>query len=404
MKPSHVTRRQFIKAAGVAGVASLVAPAHGLTQNAEPAAVPNPKVPSRTFGKTGVKVSMLSLGGIFDIAANQLVLKRALDFGVTYWDTAEVYVNGNSEKGIGMYLEKNPEVRKQIFLVSKAGGSHSPDGLTRSLNRSLERLKTDYLDLYFLHGIGNGDALSDDVKAWAEKTKASGKIKFFGFSSHGGMEHTLQAAAKLGWIDGLMLKYDFRLMQTDAMRSAMDACAKAGIGLTAMKTQGGGPLRADSEADLKLGGHFIKRGFTDKQAKVKAVWENPQVAAICSQMGNISVLESNVAAALDKTKLTAADHAALKLYAQQTCNSYCAGCTHLCERALQGQVPVADIMRSLMYQRIYNDPALARQTFAALPPTLRAALPHLDCAAAERLCPQALPITQLLREAHTLLS
>ena len=51
---------------------------------------------------------MLALGGIFDITTNQLVLQRALDFGVTYWDTANGYTNGNSEKGIGMFFEKNP--------------------------------------------------------------------------------------------------------------------------------------------------------------------------------------------------------------------------------------------------------------------------------------------------------
>lgn len=396
MKPSHVSRRDFVKTVTAAGMGSMLA-GPALAQTAAP-----PPMPLRPFGKTGIKVPMLSLGGIFDIAANQLVLKRALDFGVTYWDTAEVYVNGNSEKGIGIYLEKNPGLRKQLFLVSKAGGSHSPAGLDRSLNQSLERLKTDYLDLYFLHGIGGGDALSPEVKSWAEKTKAAGKIRLFGFSTHGGMERTLQAAAKLGWIDGLMLKYDFRLMQTDAMRAAIDACANAGIGLTAMKTQGGGPLRAETEADLKLGGHFIKRGFTDKQAKVKAVWENSQIASICSQMGSIAVLESNVAAALDKTKLTASDHSALRLYAGQTCTTYCAGCTHLCEPALGGHVPVADVMRCLMYHRVYGDAALAQQTFASLPAEARACLPHLDGALAQAVCPQGLPVAQLLREAHQL--
>jgi uncharacterized protein len=403
MKPTQVTRRDFMKTVGAAGMGSMLATGRVLAQDGRPAAA-NPKVPSRPFGKTGVNVSMLALGGIFDIAANQLVLQRALDFGVTYWDTAEVYVNGNSEKGIGMYLEKHPEVRKQIFLVSKAGGSHSTDGLNRSLNQSLERLKTDYIDLYFLHGIRGGRALSDEVKAWAEKTKASGKIRLFGFSTHGGMEETLEAAAKLGWVDGLMLKYDFRLMQTDAMRAALDASAKAGIGLTAMKTQGGGPLRAETEADLKLGGHFIRHGFTDKQAKLKAVWENPQVAAICSQMGSISVLESNVAAALDKTKLTAADHSALKEYAQETGATYCAGCTHLCEAALNEQVPVGELMRCLMYHRVYGDAALAREVFAALPADIRKRLPRLECAAAERVCPQRLPIGRLVREAHGLLA
>ncbi len=395
-------------AVGIAGMGSMLGTRCMLAQgDSTAAASPSGlagKMPMRAFGKTGVKVSMLALGGIFDISANQLVLQRALDFGVTYWDTAEGYVNGNSEKGIGMYLEKHPEVRRQLFLVTKAGGPHTPAALTKKLEQSFERLKTDYVDLYFLHGIRGGDELTDEIKVWAEKAKAANKIKFFGFSTHGGMEETLQAAAKTGWVDGLMLKYDYRIMHTDAMRAAMDACEKAGIGVTAMKTQGGGPIHPDNDADLKLAGHFLQRGFTDKQAKVKAVWENPQVASVCSQMGSVFVLDSNAAAANDKTKLSSQDHDALRHYAQATCSQYCAGCTHLCEQALRQHIPVADVMRSLMYARVYSDNDLARQTFRAMSPAKQSALLSIDFSASEQICPQRLPIGKLMAEAHQMLA
>ena len=387
-----------MKTVGIAGVGSVLGARQAFAQADPPAAALTP-VPTRVFGKTGVKVPMLSLGGIFDIIANQLILQRALDFGVTYWDTANVYTNGNSEKGIGLYFEKHPEVRKKIFLVSKAG-THNPARLDEMLEESFQRMKTDYIDLYFLHGIGGGDALNDEIKAWAEKAKKANKIRFFGFSAHGNMENSLQAAAKLGWVDGIMLRYDFRLMNTDAMKAAIEACAKAGIGLTAMKTQGGGPLRAETDADLKLGGHFIKKGFTDKQAKLKAVWETAEIASICSAMYNTTVLESNVAAAHDKTKLTAADHSALRHYAQATHSQFCAGCTHLCERAVGGSAPVGDVMRCLMYHRSYGDLELAKQTFARLPRYSS----EVDFHAAERVCPHGLPIAQLMREATTILA
>ncbi len=372
MKTKHVSRRNFMKAVGLAGMSSAIS-ARTLAQtsaSSSPAEAAAPaKAPTRTFGKTGEKVSALALGGIFDIVSNQLILQRALDFGVTYWDTANGYNNGNSEKGIGIYFEKNPEARKKVFLVTKAGGGTGEGNLNEKLEESLRRLKTDYIDLYFLHGVGNGGALTPAVKAWAEKAKADKKIRFFGFSCHGNMAQTLAAAAKLGWIDGIMLRYDYRVMHTDEMKAAMDACEKAGIGLTAMKTQGGGPIKVDDDADLKLAGHFVKRGFTEHQARLKAVWENPQIATICSQMANVTVLSANVAASLDKTKLAAADHAALREYASATCDRYCAGCTEICEEALGGLVPVGDVMRSLMYERTYGDTRLAKQTFENLPST-----------------------------------
>lgn len=72
-------------------------------------------VPKRPFGKTGENVPILGLGGMFDIPSNQLLMKQAVKWGVTYWDTADCYEGGNSEKGIGMYFEKYPEERKRFF-------------------------------------------------------------------------------------------------------------------------------------------------------------------------------------------------------------------------------------------------------------------------------------------------
>jgi hypothetical protein len=399
MKENNFSRRNFVKTLGAVGVGSLVGAGKALAQSNAPAAAAPPKpanVATRIFGRTGLPVSMLGLGGMFDIENNQLMLKQALDWGVTYWDTSAGYNGGKSEGGMGMFLEKNPQRRKDIFLVTKYDGG----GMTNALEQSLTKLKTDYVDMYFLHGTTGG--FSAETKAWAEKMKAAKKIRFFGFSTHSNMENDLQAAAKAGWIDGIMLKYDFRLMQTDAMKAAVDAATKAGIGLTAMKTQSKSPVATETEADLKMGGHFIQRGFTQQQAKLKAVWENPQIATICSQMPNLNILHANIAAALDKTNLTAADHSALQAYADATSAEHCAGCTHICETALNQQVPVGDVMRCLMYHRAYGDQELARKVFGQLPEAARRGLASFNYAAAERACPHGLPIAQLMREAGEL--
>jgi hypothetical protein len=404
MNHNNVSRRDFMKVMGVAGAGSALGAGRAAAQDkapAPPAAVG--KVPTRPFGKTGVKVPILALGGIFDISTNQLTLQRALDLGVNYWDTAHVYVNGNSELGIGMYFEKHPEARKNVFLVTKAGGSPTPDGLTKMLELSFQRLKTDYVDLFFLHGIRDGGALTDEVKNWAEKAKAANKIRFFGFSTHDNMADCLQAGAKAGWIDAVMPKCDFRQMNTDEMRAALDACAKAGVGITAMKTQGRGSFNLESEADLKLGGHFMKSGFTQQQAKIKAIWENQQISSVCSAMYNVTVLSANAAAAMDKTKLSAADHDALRQYAAETRGRHCAGCTRLCESALGNQVPIGNLMRSLMYHHGYGDTRLAKEVYEQVPEGVRARLVSTDYAAAERVCPHALPIAQMVREAVELL-
>jgi predicted aldo/keto reductase-like oxidoreductase len=393
-KANNWSRRKFLKAAGAAGVGSVMAPMTDLVNAYEPPAT----IPTRPFGKTGAQVSILSVGGTVDTASNQLMLRQAVKWGATYWDTAPSYRWGRSEEGFGKYLDKYPQDRKKIFLVTKSG-AWTPKGMTRDLNASLDKMKTDYIDLYFVHGISSISKMDKDTKAWAEKAKREGKIRFFGFSTHSNMEKCLLGAAKLGWVDGIMMTYNYRLMHTDDMRRAVDACVKAGIGLTAMKTQGGGQVKTNSETELKLAGRFLEKGFTDAQARLKSVWENPQISSICSRMKNMTILMSNVAAALDKTQLSAHDTELLQRYATETRSAYCAGCTAICESNVKGGVPIGDVMRYLMYCNSYDDYEYAAAGFKRIPGNIRRDLTRLDYTRAERKCPQGLPIAQLMQEA-----
>jgi hypothetical protein len=394
---SHDTnwsRREFLKTTGTAGLGLLAA-----------SALPGPlgaqatvQVPTRPFGKTGANVAILSLGGMFDIPNNQLMMRQAAKWGVTYWDTANSYEGGNSELGIGKYFAKYPEDRQSIFLVTKST-AWTLKGMAEHLNLSLERMRTNYIDLFFVHGIRSISSMDQDMQKWGEKAKAEGRIRFFGFSTHSNMEDCLLGAAALGWIDGIMMTYNYRLMHSDAMRRAVDVCARAGIGLTAMKTQGGGQVLTSGANELNLGGRFLQSGFTQGQAKLKAVWENPQIASICSQMPSMALLSENTAAAINKTRLSALDREALEREARAGAAGYCAGCTRFCEPALAAAVPVGRVMRYLMYSRSYGDSEFASRRFRALPAEVRASLSRLDYTAAEERCPQRMPIDRLMREA-----
>jgi predicted aldo/keto reductase-like oxidoreductase len=392
-KKHNPSRRDFLKAAGAAGVGSVIAAINPLAE----AAQGTETVPVRPFGKTGATVSILSMGGMFDIASNQIMMKQALKWGVTYWDTADCYQHG-SERGIGKYFDKYSEDRNKIFLVTKSD-ARDPKGMTRLLDRSLERMRTGYIDLYFVHGIYGIDELNERTRIWAEKAKKAGKIRFFGFSTHSNMEECMLAAAKLGWIDGIMMAYNFRLMHTDPMKRAVDACRKAGIGLTAMKTQGGGSVRTDTDVELQMAGRFLRKGFTDAQAKLMAVWQNPDIASICSQMPNMTILKANVGAALNRTDLSREDMGWLHRYARKTHSNYCAGCTNICESAVEPDVPIGDVMRYLMYYRSYGEYDYAAVRFRTIPENIRLKMADLDYSAAEQKCPQKMAIGKLMREA-----
>ena len=177
-----LTRRQWLKSMGTVGLSSLLLSDNaisGIDDALSSAGISgDQQIPLRPFGKTGVHVSMLSLGGMFDIPSNQLLLKQALKWGVTYWDTADCYGNGKSENGIGKFFSKYPAERERVFLVTKSD-DRDPEGMTGLLNRSLKRMNTGYVDLYFVHGVRDIDELNDDTRQWAKQAKALGKIKFF---------------------------------------------------------------------------------------------------------------------------------------------------------------------------------------------------------------------------------
>jgi predicted aldo/keto reductase-like oxidoreductase len=265
--------------------------------------------------------------------------------------------------------------------------------------------------MYFIHYVKNvKDELTSEVKAWAEKAKAEGKIRLFGFSAHKNMENSMLAAAKLGWIDGIMMSYNYRLMVKDEMKRAVDACVKAGIGLTAMKTQAAflayfyATIGSKTDDGLNMIESFLKKGYTEEQAKLKVVWENPNIASICSAMPNMTILQANAAAALNENKLSLRDKQLFERYAQRTASGYCAGCADICESAVDFRVPISDVLRCSMYHNGYGDRDKALALFNTLPAEKKSNIFITDYSKAEQFCPQKIQISKVLKKTHEDLS
>lgn len=174
-------RRQFVGGA-LAGVAALAPPARG-------AAVRAGDVPRRVFGKTGEKLTIIGQAGgrlsLCDFDQATAVTRRAYDLGLNYFDNAHSYWNGRSEEVYGAALH---DVRKQVFLTSKTT-SRTRAGAEAELELSLKRLKTDYLDLWQIHAVGEMEdvdqifAPGGAIEAF-EAAKKAGKCRFIGFTGH----------------------------------------------------------------------------------------------------------------------------------------------------------------------------------------------------------------------------
>jgi predicted aldo/keto reductase-like oxidoreductase len=397
-------RRTFLKATGM-GSASIALsaglPGKVLAAEAEKDS-PSKVMPTRILGKTGVPVSILALGGITDWTINQALLRVAFNMGVTYWDTAYGYGNGKSEIGIGQYLDKYPEDRKKIFLVTKTHES-SPEGMTKSLNVSLERMKTDWVDLVFIHGLASEKSLTPEVKAWVEQKRKEGKIKFFGYSVHLNNSQILVQTSTLGWIDAIMPTYNYRTMINDDINMGIEACAKAGIGLTAMKVMGMRFMPAETPEELKAANSFVEKGYTLEQAKLKALWKDERIASCCVAMYNLDVLKSNVAAATDSRELSGREIEILRRLAENTCSQYCPGCMK-CASVMGADSRIPDVLRYMMYYNSYGEMDRAREEFKRLPENFRNSLASRDYSPAERICPNNIKIGKAMKEAIRILA
>jgi len=231
-------RREFIKA--MAAMAAVGLPSG--TFAAEPQTMPR-----RTLGKTGVEVSALALGGVIGMQLPPskdhdpiAIADMALDLGITYFDTAPSYNNGQSETNFGQVLARR---RKEVFQTSKTG-ERTYDGTMRSVEQSLKRLRTDYLDLLQIHGIGP----KEDLEAWdkpagvytaLQKLREQKVTRFIGVTGHDSAE-MLRKAIEMYEFDTLLTTLNPISRRKPFRNDLLPVANRKKMGVIAMKVMGGG--------------------------------------------------------------------------------------------------------------------------------------------------------------------
>ena len=217
------------------------------------------------LGKTGLKVSRLGAGlaqlgqlAADDVDAAERILGGALDGGVNFFDTGECY--GNSEELIGKAVGHR---RDEIVLATKAG--HTPDksperGWTgelvrESIDRSLMRLKTDYVDVIQMHADNISAPLPDDVIQAALDAKAAGKTRFLGYS---GENEDAEWAVHSGLFD--TLQTSFNLVDQRARHGLFEQARSGGVGIIGKRPIANAIWgKVTSEGDAGLSGTNIER-------------------------------------------------------------------------------------------------------------------------------------------------
>ena len=359
----------------------------------------------RRLGRTGLKISEISLGGspVPDWALMQQLAER----GVNYIDSSHTYQNGNSERMIGQLLKKMGRERIHVGTKFHVRGNWDTDGIIKSVDGSLKRLGTDYIDVLLIHGPDRPEQLTDDrVLEAFERMKKDGKFRFKGFSCHGNHASLVEAAVESDQYDVIQLAYNIFDVEGTAnpetkmgdylgqsgLRRLIRLARARDIGIIAMKT-------------LKSGSKFQDlSSYTDGvslyQAMIRWVLDNPNVSSVVTEIMTFEQMEEDLAAA--RQPLSRQEMGLLLRHVAENAGDYCHSCGS-CRMGCPADIPVPDIFRFSAYLEIYGKKEMARRAYSRLSAGQRANNCR-DCSACERNCPWGLPVREKLRRSHSLLA
>jgi len=370
----------------------------------------------RKLGRTGESVSTLAFGAmrlphepgdpesIVHAEAQDLVY-RALALGVNLLDTAWNYHREKSEAFLGDIL--SPGERGKILLSTKLPCwlVENPDDAGRFLDKQMERLRTDWLDIYLLHGLNRRTwekMKAAGIPEWGARMKEEGRIRFFGFSFHDSYETYKDVLAHMNWdLCLLMLNYVDTEYQA-GLRGVLDAAAR-GMGVMIMEPLRGGFLAANLPSDVSA--CFPDTQYSPAALGLRWVWNLPGVSTLLSGMTTVDQLEENAALA-DLSPAGCLDTGELEAYKKarevflSRAEIPCTQCEY-CMPCPQG-VAIPWCFNYYNYYTMHADLEQARTLYGFIGERFGAHRCN-RCGACLERCPRGLSIPDLLEKVHATL-
>jgi predicted aldo/keto reductase-like oxidoreductase len=383
----EITRRDFLlrAAAGAAALGAVSGTGLSVSDALAGQAGGAKGMKHRVLGRTELKVSELGLGTIK--TENPAVMRRALDLGINYFDTAECYQGGNAEVRLGEALAGR---RGEAIVATKwhTNGRTPAEDLLASLESSLKRLKMDHVDLIQIHGAGRvGQVESDELWEAFSRAKQAGKVRFNGLSTHSNQVEVIRAAIKTGRYDAVLPSYNAVI--GERVGGAIAEAKKAGLGVIAMKALQ--PVHDGKGTEAFAG----LKGSPYQQA-IQWLLRDQNVSTVIVDMPTFEQLDEDLGAVVTPPRQAEREEfeRAVALVAAGTCH-LCGACTGQCPQ----RVRVADIMRCRLYHDGYGDRGRARELYRALPAGASAAA-CVNCEQCRVICPWGVPVRERLEQVH----
>lgn len=266
------------------------------------------------LGKSDLRISRIGFGCMSlgdEDAVNETILHRALDLGINFFDTADLYRKGMNELCVGKALKPN---RDKIYIATKVGNQWRADGsgwdwnprkayILAEVENSLQRLQTDYIDLYQLHGGTIDDPIDETIEAF-EQLKQQGKIRNYGISSI--RPNVIREYIKRSNIVSVMMQYS--LLDRRPEESCLPLLLENNIGVLARGAVAQGLLvNKPSKAYLNYSPQQVEQAAAAIQAlsndqrnaaqtAIRFVLQHPAVTAAVAGIRTTQQLEEAVAA------------------------------------------------------------------------------------------------------------
>jgi len=370
----------------------------------------------KTLGKTGIKISILGFGvlrlpvkgrGKIDVEESIKIIRKSIDNGINFVDTAYNYHNGKSEIILGQALQDSYREKVTLMTKNPLWEVKKEEDFERLLDVQLERLGVDYLDIYILHNI-NMKRYNEVVKEFnllekLKKAKKKGKIKHYGFSTHDKPKNIKKYIDENDF-EVVLVQYNF----ADPINEEIIQYAhEKGLGVLLMGPCGGGRLTNEPTEEMKQWLSPGKTNFSD--LAFKFVWSNPYVDIALSGMSSESMVDENIVlASSNHYQLNDEEKKRLQMLAQKYQEIYDLDCTQCgyCDDCPE-EVNIKFILNQLMVSRDPLRMGTARINYRGIGLSKnmpgKNALACIECGECLEKCPQEIPIIERLKEAHSIL-